>query len=279
MNARRWWALGAGSLVVGLTVVAPLPWWAGQLLVLHTLQHMALLALAAPLLVYASEPLLYGGPRRVISLLSHPVGGLAAFTAVLCGWQIPVAFDAAARLPLLHQAAHASFLLGAAAFWWPVIRAAGPRRLSTIGKLGYLVLAGVPPTVPAVVLALSRVPYYASIGPYGLFGLTPVEDQQLAGVLLFATAKFALVAGTFVILWRLLEEHSEPPGEDRRDTGPPDSPPTAPAWLHRLDEQLPAEPAALRPRARLVRSGARDMPSAKPVEETRRALRSAGPAG
>jgi hypothetical protein len=73
-----------------------------------------------------------------------------------------------------------------------------------------------------------------------------IDDQQLAGLLLFGTAKFALVAGTFVILWRLLTPQPEPPHRDDQNSQPDDHPPTAPAWLNRLDEELPAE--AGRPR-------------------------------
>ncbi|HXL19849.1 MAG TPA: hypothetical protein VN961_20220, partial [Streptosporangiaceae bacterium] len=58
--------------------------------------------------------------------------------------------------------------------------------------------------------------------------------------------KFALVAGTFVLLWRLLTPQPDPP--DRDDGQPPtgDLPPSAPAWLWRLDEELPVEIGALR---------------------------------
>jgi len=61
--------------------------------------------------------------------------------------------------------------------------------------------------------------------------------------LLFGTAKFALVAGTFVILWRMLAQQSEPPDRDDRDIAVPELPPNAPAWLGRLDDELPAEAA------------------------------------
>ena len=64
--------------------------------------------------------------------------------------------------------------------------------------------------------------------------------------MLFGTAKFALVFGTFVILWRMLTPQPEPPEHDDREGQPADLPPGAPAWLERLDGELPAE--AGRPR-------------------------------
>ncbi len=99
-------------------------------------------------------------------------------------------------------------------------------------------VAGVPPTIPGITLALSHHLFYRAY--------RSLEDQQLAGLLLFGTAKFALVAGTFVMLWRILTPQPEPPDRDDRQSPTGDLPPTAPAWLWRLEEELPAE--ASRPR-------------------------------
>jgi len=61
-----------------------------------------------------------------------------------------------------------------------------------------------------------------------------------------ATAKLALVTGTFIILWRLLAPEAEPPDDDDRRTAIADAPPPAPAWYASLDSTLPSEPAPAR---------------------------------
>ena len=97
-----------------------------------------------------------------------------------------------------------------------------------------------PSTTPAgITLAFSHHLFYQAY--------RSIEDQQIAGLLLFGTAKFALVAGTFVILWRMLAPQPEPPDWEDKGLEVPDLPPSAPAWLHRLDDELPEE--AARPRA------------------------------
>src|SRR5207245_11126199 len=73
-----------------------------------------------------------------------------------------------------------------------------------------------------------------------------LEDQQVAGLLLFGTAKFALIPGTFVLLWRLRTPQPDPPDRDDRAPQRGDLPPGAPAWLERLDDELPAEAGRLR---------------------------------
>jgi hypothetical protein len=99
-------------------------------------------------------------------------------------------------------------------------------------------VAGVPPTIPGLTLALSHHAFYQAF--------RSLDDQQVAGLLLFGTAKFALITGTFVILWRLLTPQPDPPDHDDRDARGVDLPPGAPAWLERLTDELPAE--AGRPR-------------------------------
>src|SRR5260370_34874809 len=94
----------------------------------------------------------------------------------------------------------AVFLMGAFLFWWPIVRPGG---LTAIAKIGYLMVAGVPPTIPGITLALSHHLFYQAYHS--------LEDQQLAGLLLFGPAKFAPVFGTFVTLWRVLTPAARPP--------------------------------------------------------------------
>jgi hypothetical protein len=87
-------------------------------------------------------------------------------------------------------------------------------------------------------MALAHHPFYQAF--------RSIEDQQVAGLILFGTAKFALITGTFVLLWRMLAPQPDPPDRDDRAVPSGDLPPGAPAWLERLNENLPAE--AGRPR-------------------------------
>ena len=231
MARRHRAALLAGSLLSAGALLPPVTGFADQRLSLHMLLEMLLLALIVPLLAYGAGPLMRG-PRTAGV---HPVIGIATLNIVLFGSQLPAVMDLASKNLLFREAAQAAFIAGAFLFWWPIVRPAG---LTAIAKIGYLMVAGVPPTIPGITLALSHHLFYQAYHS--------LEDQQLAGLLLFGTAKFALVFGTFVILWRMLTPEPEPP--DWKD-GPADAgdvPPQAPAWLRRLDEELPAEPS--RPR-------------------------------
>ena len=240
MARRHRAALYAGSLGSCAALLSPLSQVADGRLSVHMLEEMLMLAVIIPLLAYGISPLRSG---RAPSWL-RPVVGMLALNVVLFGSQLPAVVDLASRNVVFREAAQAVFLMGAFLFWWPVVRRDG---LSPIAKIGYLMVAGVPPTIPGITLALSHHLFYHAY--------RSLEDQQVAGLLLFGTAKFALVAGTFVLLWRLLTPQPEPPDRDDWQSSMGDLPPSAPAWLRRLDEDLPAEPARPRiavPEARLT---------------------------
>ena len=231
MARRHRAALAAGSLLSIAALLPPVERLADQRLSLHMLEEMLVLAIVVPLLAYGVSPLL---PGRAASMMPSVVG-ILALNLVLFGSQLPAVFDLATRSLGVREAVQAVFILGAFLFWWPIVGRSG---LSAVAKIGYLMVAGVPPTIPGITLAFSHHLFYHAY--------RSIEDQQVAGLLLFATAKFALVTGTFVILWRMLTPQPEPPGRDDPPSQTGDLPPTAPAWLRRLDEELPAE--AGRPR-------------------------------
>src|SRR5207244_687462 len=177
-------ALSAGSLLSVAALLPPAIGFADRRLSLHMLLQMLLLALVIPLLAYGAQPLIGGSLARL-----HPIAGILALNVVLFGSQLPAVLDLTAKHLMLGEAAQAAFMTGAFLFWSPIVRPGG---LTPIAKIGYLMVAGVPPTLPGITLALSHHLFYQAY--------RSIEDQQIAGLLLFGTAKFALVAGTFVIL-------------------------------------------------------------------------------
>jgi cytochrome c oxidase assembly factor CtaG len=234
MARRQRAALVVGSLLSFAALLPPLSRLLDQRLSLHMLGEMLLLALVMPMLAYGASPWLQGrtGSRM------HALVGILALNVVIFGSQYPAVLDLTVKNTAFREAAQAILMLGGFLFWSPIV---GRNGLSAIAKIGCLMVAGVPPTIPGLTLALSHHTFYQAFGS--------IEDQQVAGLILFATAKFALITGTFVILWRMLAPQPDAPDHDDREARDGDLPPGAPAWLERLDEELPAE--AGRPRLRV----------------------------
>src|SRR5438477_47875 len=147
MAGRHRAALIAGSLLSAGAVLPPVAALADRRLSLHMLLEMLLLALVVPLFAYGA-----GALRRVpLAARVHPVIGIVALNVVLFGSQLPTVMDLASKNPLVQEATLVAFIGGAFLFWWPIVRPGG---LSPIAKIGYLMVAGVPPTLPGITLAL-----------------------------------------------------------------------------------------------------------------------------
>jgi len=237
MRPRHRLAFAGGAILGSITLLPPVAELSARLLMVHTARQMILLAMVGPLLAYAGAPRLGGWARAL------PLAGMVGFNAVMLLTQLPLVLGASSGSFLLDVILQLVFLGVCVLLWLPVMASSG---LSRIAKIGYLLVAGVPPTIPGVVLAFSRHPLYPGFG---------LGDQQLAGLLLFATAKFTLIAATFLILWRLLSAEAEPGDDEDRPASVPQTPPSAPAWLRQLDQELPPEPAPVRPRPQLSRRG------------------------
>lgn len=232
MARRRRLALILGLGLGTLSFLPPVMAVADQRLFLHVLQEMLLLAAVVPLITYGAGPLL----GRHLAFRPQALIGILALNVVLFAAQLPALVNVVGRNQLVHAGVQVLFIVGAFLFWLPILRPGAHRGgLTPIAKVGYLMVASVPPTIPGITLAFSHHLFYAAY--------RSIEDQQFAGLLLFATAKCALVIGTFVILWRLLTPEADPPDDEADGRNGPDVPAPAPAWFARLGERLPSEPA------------------------------------
>jgi putative membrane protein len=99
-------------------------------------------------------------------------------------WHAPKLFDLALANPGWHIVQHLSFLVTALLFWWAVLHGRERRVGIAVGCLFFT--ATVSGALGAL-MAFSSSPWYAGYAASGLdaFGLTPAEDQQLAGLLMW----------------------------------------------------------------------------------------------
>jgi putative membrane protein len=161
-NGVRAWrvaAFHAGLLAVVVALVAPLDALSAALFSAHMAQHLILILVAAPLFVLAAPlvPVLWALPpgfRRSLArwwkcrtvpaaiwhALTTPLVALALHATAIWVWHLPPLYEGAVRSSLLHATEHASFLLTALLFWWPVFPTGGRRRLNP--GLGVLYVFG-----------------------------------------------------------------------------------------------------------------------------------------
>ncbi len=149
-------------------------------------QHELLMVIAAPLLV-AARPLV-ALRLRLPKWLSDPLVAWIAHAAAIWLWHVPGVFEAAAHDEALHFAQHASFLVTALMFWWTVFAKPGAGIASLFTTMLHTGALG-------ALMALSNRSWYAG---YAL------EDQQLAGLVMWVPAGLAYPIAAVVLLSRTL---------------------------------------------------------------------------
>jgi cytochrome c oxidase assembly factor CtaG/polyferredoxin len=218
-------AFFGGLVALFLALASPIEPFAALLLQIHMVQHVLLMMVVPPLLWLGAPffPLLRGLPRsirtdwigplfrsrlvrRFFTWLSHPKVALPLLVAASWGWHLPAAYDLALRSSGWHYVQHACFLGTGLLFWYPVVRPYPSRpRWSLWLLFPYLILADVQNSVLAALLTFSDrllYPYYAEIPRIG--GLSALEDQSAAGVIMWVPGSLVYLAPLFVIGVRLL---------------------------------------------------------------------------
>lgn len=222
----------AGLLVVLVAVDGPPDALAEDSFSMHMLQHLLLQLVAAPLLVLggplslllrADPPWL---PRRALTgilrsrpvrVVAHPLTCLALFALVLVGTHLTPLYDLALERPWLHVLEHIAYLLTALLFWWPAIGVDPvPHRIGHSARALYLFLAmPVMAYLGAAIAGAGHVlyPYYAAHPPP--WGASVLQDQRLAGTLLWVAGMFTVVPALAVVVLRWLD--SDEREQARRD--------------------------------------------------------------
>ena len=222
----RWrtWLFLAGLAAIAVALLSPIEAYEGVLFSVHMVQHMLLQLVAAPLLLVGAPitlTLRVASPswrRRFLAILhspvvkavSFPVVAWVLFAATNGGWHYSTLYNDALENQALHYVQHAHFLLAALLFWWPAIGAdPSPWRLPHPVRLFYLFLAMPQQSFLGVsLLQASGVLYPHYITNIREWGPTPLEDQQLGGVIMWVVGDMAFLAGmaVVVVLWMRHEE-------------------------------------------------------------------------
>jgi len=176
----------------------------------HMAQHLVLTLVFPPLLLYGCpagvvRPLLR--PKWVMALgrvVTRPLAAAVVFTAPIVIWHVPALYEAALRHHNLHILQHLVFLTTAVIMWWPVLSPVPELpRIPHLLQLLYLFLLGIPMSVTGALISLSDsvlYPFYAAAPR--VWGLSPLEDQQIGGLLMWVLGGLMLWIVMSVVWFR-----------------------------------------------------------------------------
>jgi putative membrane protein len=220
------WRLSCGAggwTVLVIALLSPVHAAATALFSVHMGQHVLLMTVAAPLLVLARPlgPLVKAVPAwtpTLTRLLRRPwvakilapdmVATWSLHAMVLWVWHAPMFYNRTLESDVWHAMQHVTLLVAALLFWQSVLRGrhVGSSRWAAMGIIAHFTTA-LHATALGALLALSDTPLYdGHAQSTQAWGLSPLEDQQLAGLIMWVPGCLPYVVAGVMLLKALLRE-------------------------------------------------------------------------
>lgn len=226
MPALQQLAWYGGLALMGVALLSPLDSLGEtDLLSAHMAQHLLIADLSAPLLVIGLRSPVYAFilPRSLFAsmarshrlraafrFLKQPLIAAPIWILTLYGWHLAPAYEAALRSPVLHALQHQSFIAASLLVWVAVLEPARRRVPGELWKIAHILGVRFAGMFLGMAFVILQTPIYE--GFYGRraleHGLTPAEDQQIAGGLMLAI-DFLVMIGSLIFFFMRAAEDAE----------------------------------------------------------------------
>jgi putative membrane protein len=128
---------------------------------------------------------------------------------------LPALFEATLYSDSIHALQHASFLGSALIFWWSVIHV--QRRAARGMSIVYVFTTAVHTGILGALMTFSRAVWYPAYATGAAkWGLTPIADQQLAGLIMWIPASLVYLAAALAIMGCWLRDSERSVAERER---------------------------------------------------------------
>ena len=191
----------------------------------HMVQHLFLTIIGPPLMIaglpgWLLQPLL---KRRILlrvgRFFTYPAVAFVLFNVNFWLWHAPALYDATLYDPTLHLLEHVTYIVTGVLYWWPVFSplTEGWPRLSMGGRLLYIFLGGMPSVLLGAGLTFSEPLYEPYIHAPRIWGLSPIMDQQVGGLIMWVPANIAyiIVASVIFLRWMQAQDSKQRADEAR----------------------------------------------------------------
>jgi putative membrane protein len=215
----------SGWATLFIALVSPLHPLGEALFSAHMTQHEILMLISAPLFVLSRPlaPMLWGMPlswRRSLGQAAHagafqtlwraitrPSVAWCIHAVALWTWHVPALFDATLSNEWIHAAQHLSFFGSALLFWWSLFEARGMH--AGAGVL-YIFTTAIHTGILGALLTFAPSIWYP---PYAstthAWGLSPIEDQQLGGLIMWVPAGLVYIGTGLALFARWMKESEQ----------------------------------------------------------------------
>jgi len=228
-----------GLFLMGVALLSPLDSLGEtDLLSAHMAQHLLIADLSAPLLVIGLRSPVYAfilpralfvemarsrRLRATFRFLKQPLVAAPLWVLTLYGWHMSFAYEAALRYPVLHALQHQTFILASLLVWVSVLEPARRRVPGELWKIAHIVGTRFAGMFLGMAFVILQTPIYE--GFYGRraleHGLTPAEDQQIAGGLMLGLDFLVMMGALIFFFMRAAEDADRRQAAEDRARGIP----------------------------------------------------------
>ena len=210
----------AGLAALFIALASPLDVFDSLFLSAHMAQHLMLMMLAPPLILYGKPflPLLRGLPRSFVKeglgpflawpfakragqFLVTPLVAWLIFALSTLGWHLPALYELALRSTTWHGIQHACFFWSGILFWWPIFES--QKRFPSWYFIPYLLLADLVNTALAAFFVFSGKLLYPSYEAVQATGLKTLDDQVLAGLIMWVPGSLIYLVPGFLLAMKV----------------------------------------------------------------------------
>jgi putative membrane protein len=223
---RKWEAacFALGWIFTALALVSPLHAWGHALFSAHMVQHEVLMLAAAPLFVLGRPMIAFlkalpGNWARALAqfgnsspwqkfwrAVTYPLAAWLIHALALWIWHIPHLFQATLDSDFIHSLQHSSFLFSALLFWWALMHGRARMKGYGIAVLYVFTTAMHTGALGALITFAGRILYPDYAETALAWNLTPLEDQQLGGLIMWIPAGLVYVGAGLALFAAWLRE-------------------------------------------------------------------------
>ncbi len=213
------WLTGVALLFVAL--ISPVDRLGEQLATMHMVQHLILADLVPICLTLAlTKHILRPVTRQIHRIerkagpFGHPAFGVVAYVGAMWVWHIPTFYDAALEHSFVHVLEHLSFAAAGLIYWWHLLSPIRSRmRLAGMGPILYMASTKLLVGFLGILLAFSPEVIYAYDWSGTKWGLTALDDQNVAGLTMALEQSIVMGIALAFLFFRMLDESNT---SDRR---------------------------------------------------------------
>jgi putative membrane protein len=176
----------------------------------HMVQHLILILVMPPFLLYGTPDWVLRPVVRVrvlaalAAFLTFPVVSFLLNNGIFLAWHFPGPYDLMMRNHDVHVAMHLMIMATGVIMWWPILSPLPELpRIAPPLQMIYLFLAGIPMMISAAFITLAQTELYTwYVEAPRVFGLTPLDDQRLGGLIMWVPGGMALWMAITVVYFR-----------------------------------------------------------------------------